>query len=112
MDEEAQGPHVLGEYRDRVYRLTVKPPEGKYYGSSENYEEIEGAVMLKIDYEDMDGNTEDVVRIDNSHGHMHKHKFYSEEEGKEPVNMSYQEAYQELTKNWLHYAKTHYKKQE
>jgi len=111
MDDEAHGPHPLGEYRGRVYRLTVKPPPGKYYSSTEDYEEIEGTVMLKIDYEDEEGNTGKVVRIDNSHGKMHVHKFYSEENGEETISMTYREAYQELTENWLHYAKTHHRKQ-
>jgi len=106
MSEEVDGPIPIGERHGKTYLITVKPPQEKYWSSDKDFEDLEGEVMITLHYRDRSGTQEEVARIDNSHGKMHLHRFYSEEENVEDVDMDFQDAIGYILDNWEHLADT------
>lgn len=100
MPDETDGPIPIGKRHGKTYIVTVRPPQRKYWNSDKNFEDIEGEIMISLRSRDNQGNEEKIARIDNSHGSMHLHRFYSEENNIEEVDMNYQEALDYIYNDW------------
>jgi len=94
----------LGFRHGKQYTLLVKPPPSEYPIPDIDYEEIEGAITISIYYRDDNMNEQEIVRVDNSHDHLHIHKFYTESQEKEAISKGYWEIVKEFQKNWKWYA--------
>lgn len=110
MSEEVDGPIPIGDRNGKTYLITVKPPHREYWNSDENFGDLEGEIMISLRSRDDHGNEERLARIDNSHGSMHLHRFYSEEENTEQVEMDFTEALEYIYENWQHLADVHEEK--
>lgn len=104
MSEEVDGPIPIGEKYGKTFLITVKPPQKKYWESNQDFEEKAGEIMITVHYRDQNGKKEEIARIDNSHGEMHLHRFYSEQENTEKIDMNFQEALDYIYSNWEHLA--------
>lgn len=101
---------ILGEMYGRKYFLVAKPGMKEYSETQDiEYEELEGAVSLSVTYR-KNGEEEEIVRIDNSHGYMHIHRFYSEQENTEELDIKYNEALKYIMENWKRLARQFHKK--
>jgi hypothetical protein len=109
MSEEADGPIPIGERDGKVYLIAVKPPQQEYWESDRDYENREGEISITL-FSRGDNGQEEIARIDNSHGSMHIHRFYSEEENSEQVEMGFTEALEYIYENWQHLADVHEEK--
>lgn len=98
----------LGKFRGHTYLLAIRPEPSKI----QDTEEVE-SFSLSVYYK-TEGETIEVVRIDDAHGKVHMDRLYSERDDikKELEEMDFWDAMDHLMQNWQRYAKHHRESQE
>jgi hypothetical protein len=88
--------------------MSVKPPPSKIT-ESDNVTDFAISIYYKED-----GDSIEIVRIDDSHGYTHIDKIYTEKDDiKENMSeLTFWEAMDRLMNNWKKYAKYHRQKEE
>lgn len=89
----------LDEYAGRPYFLSIR-------GEPDLQDPDEFAVTLYYNDPEQESTVE-VARIDTAHGYVHLDKLYSEEEGKEPLDVDLWGAVEYLAAHHPEYARKH-----
>lgn len=95
--------YIIGYYRNRPYTLLIRPDYSGLTDTDSVEDNYRVSIVIYFRYE---GEEHEIVRIDNSHGYMHIHRFYnSQDEEREEIDLNFWKAIEYVKENWKRFAK-------